>query len=266
MQLTCHTLWRVDQAETSDSFTEFFAFANICYGVKSSQIGVKGSALISVLVVESKGTGSASEMCVFHIICFNLLYDVCGSNICRVCIKDVAASTVDKDVLVAGEVVEPVGTGEENSWLADVKLELVVPKLVAACQWLLCVFSHSWGSEERRIHLCRIQRFHHLVRVDQAVVAAWLGGGDPRDRRSSAVATSCVAQSSTFLHGQPRVINFSRTPKPEMRFWKSGCSLKIKYLDGSGLPMSVQARNFLPLWMKGKTHLAGKTSPESVRH
>ena len=42
--------------------------------------------------------------------------------------------------------------------------------------------------------------------------------------------------------------------------------LSQAYLDGSGLPTSVQAWNFLPLWMKGKTHFEGKTSPESVRH
>ena len=28
----------------------------------------------------------------------------------------------------------------------------------------------------------------------------------------------------------------------------------------------MQAWNFLPLWMNGKTHLVGKTSPKSVRH
>lgn len=38
------------------------------------------------------------------------------------------------------------------------------------------------------------------------------------------------------------------------------------YFVGSGLPASVQAWNSRPLWTKGKTHLAGKTSPESVRH
>ena len=76
MQLTCHTLWRVDQAETSDSFTELLALANIHNILEASQIGLPGSALVSVLVVESKGTGSTSEVCVLHIICFDLLYDV----------------------------------------------------------------------------------------------------------------------------------------------------------------------------------------------
>ena len=44
-----------------------------------------------------------------------------------ICRKPIAVGAVDKDVLVAGEVVEPIGTGEEDSRLADVKLELVVP-------------------------------------------------------------------------------------------------------------------------------------------
>ena len=115
------------------------------------------------------------------------------------CSEPIAVGAVDEDVLVAGEVVEPVGTGEENSRLADVELELVVPELVAAQQWIICVFRHRWGSEERRVHLCRIQGFHHLVRVDEAVVAAGLRGGVPRNGGSGAVATLGVAQASTSL-------------------------------------------------------------------
>ena len=46
-----------------------------------------------------------------------------------------------------------------------------------------------------------------------------------------------------------------------IKFGKTGA-----YLDGSGLPTSVQAWNFLPLWMNGKTHLEGNTSPASVMH
>ena len=46
--------------------------------------------------------------------------------------ENIAASAVDEDVLVAGEVVEPVGTGEENSRIANVELELTVTESVAA--------------------------------------------------------------------------------------------------------------------------------------
>ena len=131
-----------------------------------------------------------------------------------ICSEPIAVGALDKDVLVAGEVVEPVGTGEENSRLVDVELELVVTNLVSARQRVVCVFRHGWGSEERRVHLCWVQRLHHLVGVDQAVVAAGLGGGDPGDRRSSAVAALGVAQATTSLHGRTRVVNFSGTPEP----------------------------------------------------
>ena len=114
--------------------------------------------------------------------------------------EPIAVGAVDKDVLVTREVVEPVGTREENSRLADVELELVVPELVSARKWIVCVFRHSRGSEEIRVHLCRIQRLHHLVGVDEAVVAAGLGGGFSGDRGSGAVAALGVAQASTSIH------------------------------------------------------------------
>ena len=46
--------------------------------------------------------------------------------------ENIAAGAVDEDVLVAGEVVETVSTGEENSRVANVELELTVTELVAA--------------------------------------------------------------------------------------------------------------------------------------
>ena len=46
--------------------------------------------------------------------------------------EDIAARAVDEDVLVAGEVVETVGTRKENSRVANVELELTVTELVAA--------------------------------------------------------------------------------------------------------------------------------------
>ena len=153
-------------------------------------------------------------MSILDIIGLNLFNNACGSSICRIGSECVAACAVDKDVLVAGKVVEPVGTREENSRLADVELELVVTDLVSARQRLVSVFRHGWGSEEIRVHLCWVQWLHHLVGVDQAVVAAGLGGGDPGDRRSSAVAALGVAQATTSLHGRTRVVNFSGTPEP----------------------------------------------------
>ena len=132
------------------------------------------------------------------------------------CCEPIAVGAVDEDVLVAGEVVEPVGTGEEDSRLADVELEPVVTKLISTRQRFVCVFRHGWGSEEIRVHLSWVQWLHHLVGVDQAVVAAGFGEEveEPGDRGSRAVAALGVAQAATSLHGQTRVINFSGTPEP----------------------------------------------------
>ena len=133
-----------------------------------------------------------------------------------ICCEPILVGTVHKDVLVAGEVVEPVGTGEEDSWLTDVKLELVVTNFVFARQRLFCVFRQRWGSKEVRIHFCLVQWLHHLVGVDQAVVAAGFGEEveEPGYRGSRAVAALGVAQAATSLHGQTRVVNFSGTPEP----------------------------------------------------
>ena len=71
-------------------------------------------------------------MGVLHIVGLDLLDDARGRCIGREGSEHVATSAVDKDVLVAGEVVEAVGAGEKNSRLADVELVLAVPELVAA--------------------------------------------------------------------------------------------------------------------------------------
>ena len=151
-------------------------------------------------------------MSVLDIVGLNLFVDARSSSVGRVCGKNIAASAVDKYILVARELVEPVGTGEENSRLTDVELELVVSQLVGARQRIVCIFRHGRGSEERRSHLGWIQRLHHLVRVDQTVVAA--GGGGSRDGGSTAVAAFRVAQSTSPFDSQARVVNFSGTPEP----------------------------------------------------
>ena len=50
-------------------------------------------------------------------------------------------------------MVEPVGAGEEDSRLADVKLELIVPEFVAAGKRIISIFCQSWGCEKRRVHV-----------------------------------------------------------------------------------------------------------------
>ena len=111
-------------------------------------------------------------------------------------------------------MVEPIGTGEEDSRLADVKLELAVSKFAATGKGVVSVFCHSWSSEKIWVHLCWVKGLHHLVGVDEAVIATRSGGGVSRNWRSSAVATLGVAQATTSLHGRTRVVNFSGTPEP----------------------------------------------------
>ena len=80
--------------------------------------------------------------------------------------EPIAVGALDKDVLVAGEVVEPVGTGEEETRLADVKLELVFSNFAPTCKGMVLVFCHGWSSEETGVHLGWVKGLHHLVRVD----------------------------------------------------------------------------------------------------
>ena len=97
-------------------------------------------------------------------------------------------------------MVESVSAGEENTRLADVELELVVPYFAATCKGVVWVLCHSWSSEETGVHLGWVKGLHHLAGVDEAVVAAWSGEVGSRNWRSSAVATFGVAEAEAVFY------------------------------------------------------------------
>ena len=107
-------------------------------------------------------------------------------------------------------MVEPVGTGEENSRLADVKLELAVSKFAATGKGFVCVFCHSRSSEKIWVHLRWVKGLHHLVRVDEADIAARSGQGVSTNWRfllktrslTGAAALLDILQENSLMQGE----------------------------------------------------------------